>query len=240
MSSDSSDSEKRLLAYKVIVVGDGAVGKTSLIRRYCVADYGSNYKQTIGLDFYSKEVLLPGKQDVKMEIWDIGGQQIGGTMIDNYIMGAHAIFFVYDVTNKDSFKNIEDWHSCVRDSLAKHARETAEEGAAAVEPLIVLVGNKADLPNRQVSDADHMKMAEMHRMESCVVSACSGERVNALFTQLAATLSGVRLPEDALNLEERVVANLQLLPEDCVGPGVSGPGGGKECGKKKKGKCAVM
>ena len=90
-SQEDSDDEPEQLQYKIILLGDGAVGKTSLAHRFTGDHFATTYKQTIGLDFFMKRLVLPGEVNVALQIWDIGGQSIGGKMIGNYIFGAHAV-----------------------------------------------------------------------------------------------------------------------------------------------------
>ncbi|ORC90907.1 putative small GTP-binding protein Rab28 [Trypanosoma theileri] len=233
MDSGSSASEDGEREFKVVILGDGAVGKTSLIKRYCESDFAQNYKQTIGLDFYSKKVELPDGGRVTLRIWDIGGQQIGGSMIENYIHEADAVCFVYDVTNPDSFKDVEDWHRCVLTSLEKE-KETPRSSS----PLMVLVGNKTDLPNRQVTNGMHERAASMNHMEAFLISARSGERINALFTKIAARLCGVSVSQQELEMRDCVVANVESRPEERVS--VFHATQEERKGRKEKDDCSVM
>jgi Ras-related protein Rab-28 len=73
--------------------------------------------------------VLPGNVNVALQIWDIGGQSIGGKMIGNYIFGAQAILLCYDITNYQSFQDLEDWYRLVRRTFNKDSL-----------PLIALVG----------------------------------------------------------------------------------------------------
>ncbi|KAF8286243.1 putative small GTP-binding protein Rab28 [Trypanosoma cruzi] len=229
MDSGSSAPEDTEPEYKIIVVGNGTVGKTSLIRRYCEDGFGQGYKQTIGVDFYSKKVEIPGSQAVSLQIWDIGGQQIGGTMIANYVHGADAVCLVYDVTNPASFKDVEDW----RQSLL--ALQGNEEGR---KPLMVLVGNKTDLPNRQVTADMHAKAASAYDMESILISARSGDRVNALFVMIAAKLAGVDISQQELDMTNRVVLSIDSrLQERTQGLRATE---GKEKRKSSNDNCCLM
>merc|ERR1719353_1278803 len=103
-SDEDSDDEPEQLQYKVILLGDGATGKTSIAMRFTDDHFAMQYKQTIGLDFFIKRLVLPGDVNVALQIWDIGGQTIGGKMIGNYIYGAHAVLLCYDITNYQSFQ----------------------------------------------------------------------------------------------------------------------------------------
>jgi Ras-related protein Rab-28 len=112
---DSDDEDEvEQLQYKVVILGDGAVGKTSLTSRFCEDHFAAQYKQTIGVDWFIKRVVLPGDVHVALQIWDIGGQTIGSKMVGNYIYGAQAVLLVYDITNYQSFQDLEDWLALVR------------------------------------------------------------------------------------------------------------------------------
>jgi Ras-related protein Rab-28 len=76
-----------------VVLGDGAVGKTSVVMKFCQDHFAKRYKQTLGVDLFLKKIVLPGDVHVALSIWDIGGQQIGSKMLHNYIFGAQAILF---------------------------------------------------------------------------------------------------------------------------------------------------
>ena len=118
---ESSDDEPEQLQYKVILLGDGATGKTSIAMRFTDDHFAQQYKQTIGLDFFIRRLVLPGDVNVALQIWDIGGQTIGGKMIGNYIYGAQAVLLCYDITNYQSFQNLEDWYR-----LAEHLQRAAD------------------------------------------------------------------------------------------------------------------
>lgn len=100
-------------------MGDGAVGKSSIINRLCCNDYSRQYKQTLGLDLFKKRVDLPGGVRASLQIWDVGGQTIGSRMIDNYVYAAQAVLLVYDVTNANSFANLDEWLGVVQRVFGK-------------------------------------------------------------------------------------------------------------------------
>ena len=95
---------------------------------------------TNGVDFFEKRLTLRGDGGVMLQIWDIGGQSISSKNLPNYIKGAHVIFICYDVTNRDSFDDLEDWLKRV------HEIHTDENGQLSRRlPQIYIVGNKIDL-----------------------------------------------------------------------------------------------
>ncbi|CBZ28848.1 putative small GTP-binding protein Rab28 [Leishmania mexicana MHOM/GT/2001/U1103] len=235
MESGSDSSEDGTIQFKVVVLGNGAVGKTSLIRHFCDSGFTKSYKQTIGVDFYSRRVQLPHSYPpVTLQLWDIGGQQIGGKMLANYIYGSHAVCLVYDITDLNSFKDLSDWKECVDKVFA--------DAPAVDKPKMVLVGNKVDLPNRQVTDENQAAFSKNFNMPHCTVSAQSGERVNAMFTRIAATLAGVEMKQQDLDLADRVAANVVSRPEERqVAPrALVLQATSNSQGKRKNGDCAVM
>ncbi|KAI4888377.1 hypothetical protein NFI96_010910 [Prochilodus magdalenae] len=183
MSDSEEDSQDRQL--KMVLIGDGASGKysrtcakcravsTSLATRFAQEAFGKQYKQTIGLDFFLKRITLPGNLNVTLQVWDIGGQTIGGKMLDKYIYGAQGVLLVYDITNSQSFENLEDWHSMV-----KKANEESD-----VQPVIALVGNKsfvkAELVIRRTALMSRDYVAdESSKKRTVICSFCRSEDVD--------------------------------------------------------------
>eukprot|EP00993_Chasmostoma_nieuportense_P003126 NODE_3868_length_881_cov_121.751989_g3715_i0.p1 GENE.NODE_3868_length_881_cov_121.751989_g3715_i0~~NODE_3868_length_881_cov_121.751989_g3715_i0.p1 ORF type:complete len:252 (-),score=81.06 NODE_3868_length_881_cov_121.751989_g3715_i0:124-813(-) len=196
--AQESDSDEHIehLQYKVIVLGDGAVGKTSLINRFCEDNFKQQYKQTIGLDFFIKRVQLPGNVHVTLQIWDIGGQQLGGKMLGTYIYGANGVILVYDVTSMDSFNNLEDWFELVKNIFKDKAKM----------PYVAVVGNKMDLNHMRVVKAEkHSLFAVENGMAAFFLSAKSGDKVNPMFVKVAADLAGVQLTKAELEVSDNVV-----------------------------------
>jgi Ras-related protein Rab-28 len=112
--SDEMDTEDfTKVQFKVILLGDGAVGKTSIAMRFAEDMFSQNYKQTVGVDFHIRRLNIPPKYQVALQLWDIGGQSIGSKMVSNYISGAHAVLLCYDITNYESFADLEDWYRIV-------------------------------------------------------------------------------------------------------------------------------
>jgi Ras-related protein Rab-28 len=221
-----SDDEIEHLQYKVIIMGDGAVGKTSIINRFCQDGFGQSYKQTIGVDFFNKKITLPGNVNVTLQIWDIGGQQVGGKMLGKYIYGSAAVLLAYDTTNPESFKNLDDWYGFVMQAFKTDKK-----------PLMGLVGNKVDLQHlRQVKQEKHSLFAIEHQMVPFLVSAKTGERVNGMFTRLAADLAGVQLSKSDIEQTEKVVtASIVNHP---AAPTPAGPRGPQK--EEEESSCAVM
>ena len=113
------------------VIGDGAVGKSSIIAAFKNDGFGRVYKQTIGVDFYEKLLQIRGDKYVSLRVWDIGGQSISSKNLEKYMSGSQIFFLVYDVTNPESFANLDDWLSMV----VKYSKAA----------FIYLIGNKVSI-----------------------------------------------------------------------------------------------
>jgi len=120
--------------YKLVFLGDEAVGKTSIITRFMYDTFDNTYKVTIGIDFVSKTMYLEDRI-VRLQLWDTAGQERFRSLIPSYIRDSSVAIVVYDITNRASFLNSEQWIEDVR----------SERGE---DVVIMLVGNKTDLADR--------------------------------------------------------------------------------------------
>jgi len=159
---------------KVVIAGDGAVGKTSLVRRYCEGKFRSARVETIGVDFYTQRVRIRtfggGEQVVKLSIWDMAGQERFGIVRSGFYRGSRATALVYDVTSLVSLGSLKRW----RDEVL----------AVVPEQPFVVVGNKVDL-ERSVRSELAQAAASYLGAPYLETSALSGEGVAALFYMLA-------------------------------------------------------
>ena len=116
---------------KLILLGNGSVGKSSILKRFESDGFSRMYKQTVGLDFCEKRIILEGDKSVMVRVSDIGGQSVGSSMIKSYIFGANVIFLVYDVTDPASFAGLDDWLGFVREVKAGKGDGGGALGASA-------------------------------------------------------------------------------------------------------------
>lgn len=189
---------------RVILVGNGSAGKTSICTRFRADGFARVYKQTVGIDFYEKAARLGGA-DVSLQVWDIGGQSLGSKMLGQYVAGAHVTFLCYDVTDAQSFADAEDWLS-----LTRRGTGEAPGGGA-----IYLVGNKVDLEqHRTVTPGMHARFIATHGLAGgFLLSARSGDGVRTAFFQAAAAALGVALSEVELELTRKVLEVTLAAPE---------------------------
>jgi len=163
--------------YKLVFLGEQAVGKTSIITRFMYDTFDFNYQATIGIDFLSKTMYLEDRS-VRLQLWDTAGQERFRSLIPSYIRDSSAAVVVYDVTNRASFVNTAKWVEDVRTERGK-------------EVVIILVGNKTDMSDRrQVSTEEGEAKAKEFNVMFIETSAKAGYNVKQLFRQLASALPG--------------------------------------------------
>ena len=121
--------------FKVIVIGDGKVGKTSIIRRYVHEQFDPKYKKTIGVAHAVKRLSI-NESEVTLTLWDTGGQELFDCVRPQYYRGSNGVLVVYDVTNQESFDHLDKWIKDLSDQCGKIP--------------IILVANKIDLTNKNV------------------------------------------------------------------------------------------
>ncbi|XP_059911082.1 ras-related protein Rab-35b isoform X3 [Gadus macrocephalus] len=94
--------------FKLLIIGDSGVGKSSLLLRFADNTFSGNYITTIGVDFKIRTVEINGEK-VKLQIWDTAGQERFRTITSTYYRGTHGVIVVYDVTSAESFVNVKRW-----------------------------------------------------------------------------------------------------------------------------------
>mmetsp|Transcript_48275 Transcript_48275/g.121540 ORF Transcript_48275/g.121540 Transcript_48275/m.121540 type:complete len:315 (-) Transcript_48275:64-1008(-) len=138
------------LVYKVIVVGDLGTGKTSLVSRYVKGTFIRGYRATIGVDFILKEIQWNENTTVKLQLWDIGGQERFTNMTKNYYREATCALVVFDVTREKTFEGLKRWKNDI------DSKVTLPDGS----PLpCILLANKCDLPKGEFFQSDEWMTA---------------------------------------------------------------------------------
>ena len=160
--------EHEEIKYKLIVIGDENVGKTSIISRFKLNQFAGDYQPTVGLDFQNLPLLIDN-QNVNLLLYDTAGQEKFRSLIPLYTKEANIILFIYDTTNYESYTNVEKWY----DSLSNVNKE---------EAIIFLIGNKIDLvEERKVKEEEAKIYAEGHNYIFQEVSALTGDGIKELF-----------------------------------------------------------
>ncbi|MFX1479047.1 MAG: Rab family GTPase [Promethearchaeota archaeon] len=158
--------------FKILLLGDASVGKTSFTKRYCYNIFNPSERLTIGVDFHIKTLEL-NNDKIKLQIWDVGGEERFRFLLPTYCLGAYAAFLLYDITRANTLDNISEWLTIVR----------AKGG-----PIpIVLVGAKIDLAKntRQVPREYGIQIAEKNEMAGFVeISAKENLNIDESFKLL--------------------------------------------------------
>ncbi len=206
----TSNDAKEDYKLKVVVVGDSGVGKTNLINRFASDKFDTNSKATIGVEFVYKTLKI-NKEVIKVEVWDTAGQERYRAITSSYYKGAKGAIIVYDITNEDSFNNVESWMN-----------EVTKKGKTDMQFL--LVGNKKDLINdRKVTEQKGIDKAKELNMNLFEASALEKTNVNEAFNYL--------VKEIYLNI--RKGKNINTNNDEKIGQG----GIALNTNKKKRKKC---
>jgi len=169
----------RLAQFKLVLLGESAVGKSSLVLRFVKGQFHEFQESTIGAAFLTQTVCLDDTT-VKFEIWDTAGQERYHSLAPMYYRGAQAAIVVYDITNADTFARAKTW---VRE-LQRQARP---------DIVIALAGNKSDLGTRRTVEYEEANAyAEENGLLFMETSAKNANNVNEIFLAIAR-----KLPRDA-------------------------------------------
>lgn len=160
---------------KVLCLGDGAVGKTSLIRRFAHNKFEKSYLETLGVDITDKIVSIHDK-NLKMVIWDIAGQERYKNFRSAFYQGTEALIVVADVTNPETFDNLQIWKKEIDHFLG-------------VQLPTIFLANKCDLQDqRKVKNNEVLQVGKLLTLENNQIfetSALTGINVNEAFNKLA-------------------------------------------------------
>ena len=174
-------------SFKFVLVGDSAVGKTAICKRFCENTFNSNQPQTVGLEFGNRIVEVQGSR-IKLQIWDTAGQERFHSITRAYFRSSAAVFLIFDITNRESFNHLGTW--------VEDANQLSPKTA-----ITVLVGNKTDLDSqRAVSTAEAKDFADQHGLTLFETSALSNDRIDDAFIQTAqSVLEKINIGEIELN-----------------------------------------
>ena len=160
-----SETNKKEIKYKILVLGDQAVGKTCFLLKYTNDSFNEMNLSTVGVEVYPKEVTLENGKKVLAQIWDTAGQERFRSICKNYYKGAQGIILMFEVINKESFKNVKSWLDLLKNEVSEKVS-------------IILVGNKIDLENkREVSKEEGEEMAKKYGLSYFETSAKTGDNI---------------------------------------------------------------
>ena len=160
--------------FKVVIFGEVGCGKTSLRKKFMANVFNSNCRKTIGVDFETKDIYLYGRE-VKLMIWDFGGEERFRFIFPKYIFGASGGFLMYDISDYYSFSRLNKWLSLINGTKQRFP--------------IILLGGKSDLDDiREISWREGEKFAKsmnLNGFTECSSKTCENVKESfALLTRI--------------------------------------------------------
>lgn len=167
-SVGEDDQHSQDYLFKIVLIGDSAVGKSNLLARFARDEFYPNSKSTIGVEFQTQKMDIDGKE-IKAQIWDTAGQERFRAVTSAYYRGAVGALVVYDISRRQTFDSVGRWLN----ELHTHSD---------MNVVTILVGNKTDLKDaREVSTAEGKALAEAQDLFFMETSALDSSNVAAAF-----------------------------------------------------------
>jgi small GTP-binding protein len=157
--------------YKVVMIGESEVGKTSIVDRFYSNTYSTNVPPTIGAAYVKVVLPLEGRS-VVLNIWDTAGQERFQSLVPLYMRNAHGLVFVFDIVSRAAIRGLDAVFESIKDQLVDDMQ-------------LMLCANKVDLLDQHPNLAAESDWAREHSMELVETSALTGQGVNDLFKRLA-------------------------------------------------------
>ena len=185
--------------FKVLLIGDSSVGKTSVLLRYVEDTFNPEFQTTIGVDFKISTFQLNGKI-IKLQLWDTAGQDRFKNIVASYYRGAHGIVLAFDITNHASFQNINRWYDEAQNYLQKSVPK-------------LLIGNKLDLSSqRAVRTEDAKELADRLGVEYIETSAKNSQNVKLAFETLSRSILNNVAAASGITITSKVTKINQSRP----------------------------
>ncbi|TMW90739.1 ras-related protein RABA5a-like [Solanum pennellii] len=193
MAHNSEEEKKEDYLFKIVLIGDSAVGKSNLLARFARDEFYPNSKSTIGVEFQTQKININGKE-VKAQIWDTAGQERFRAVTSAYYRGAVGALLVYDISRRLTFDNIDRWLN----ELQTHSD---------MNVVIILVGNKSDLKDaREVTTAEGKALAEAKGLFFIETSALDSSNVTSAFQTVVREIYNI--------LSRKVIQSQELQKKD--------------------------
>ena len=196
--------------FKLLLIGNSSVGKSSLLFRFVENVWDDSFVPTIGVDFKLKTLEVNGKI-VKLQIWDTAGQERFKNITASYYRGGNGVLVVYDITDRDSFENLNSWLI----EIEKNANKNVYK---------LLIGNKCDLEDkRKVTYQEGKDFATSNGMQFIETSAKADTKVKEAFELLTQEIIKASITKDKVMEKKEKTVHLSS--------------GGSDLNTKKKGCC---
>ncbi|KAF8411431.1 hypothetical protein HHK36_003980 [Tetracentron sinense] len=210
-------SQKIDYVFKVVLIGDSAVGKSQILARFSRNEFSLDSKATIGVEFQTRTLLIHHKS-VKAQIWDTAGQERYRAVTSAYYRGAVGAMLVYDITKRQSFDHIPRW----LEELRSHADKNI---------VIILIGNKSDLEDqRDVPIEDAKEFAQKEGLFFLETSALESTNVETAFLTVLTEIFNIVNKKNLVASEDRGNGN----PASLAGKKIVIPGPAQEIPVKSK------
>lgn len=208
--------------FKIVLIGDSAVGKSNLLARFSRDEFYPNSKSTIGVEFQTQKMIINGKE-VKAQIWDTAGQERFRAVTSAYYRGAVGALLVYDISRRQTFESIGRWLN----ELHTHSD---------MNVVTILVGNKSDLKDvREVKTAEGKSLAEAQGLFFIETSALDSSNVASAFQMVVKEIYNI--------LSRKVIQSQELKHKETGRIGnaktvvIQADGDRETDGQNKKGWC---
>ncbi|XP_006352344.1 ras-related protein RABA5a [Solanum tuberosum] len=193
MAFRSEEAQTEDYLFKIVLIGDSAVGKSNLLARFARDEFYPNSKSTIGVEFQTQKLDINGKE-VKAQIWDTAGQERFRAVTSAYYRGAVGALLVYDISRRLTFENIGRWLN----ELQTHSD---------MNVVTILVGNKSDLKDaREVTTAEGKSLAEAQGLFFIETSALDSSNVAVAFQTVVKEIYNI--------LSRKVMQSQELQKKD--------------------------
>ena len=192
--------------FKIILIGNSGVGKSSILQRYIQKVFNESYASTIGVDFFMKSITM-GDKSIKMQLWDTAGTEKFRSITTGYYRGADAAFVVFDLTAKATFKALNEWIQ----SYYKYSNPDVEKN-------VVLIGNKSDLTDlREVTqeEIDNFTKAN-NNIKYFEASAKDGINIDECFNYIAEQLMNQHDSKEKEMAKSNDIIKSEKLKENTV------------------------
>ena len=164
--------KEEVILYKILILGDSSVGKTSLLLQFCDDKFDPETLTTVGIDYKKKFIMRHGKK-IQLQICDTAGQERFRSIAKNYFKNCDGIIIVYDISNFKSFENIKIWLDSIKENI-----DMDKIG-------LVVVGNKIDLvEKREVKEDMRKNFEEKQQIKVIETSAKANMNVNETFIEI--------------------------------------------------------
>eukprot|EP00611_Tribonema_gayanum_P018017 TRINITY_DN3102_c1_g3_i3.p2 TRINITY_DN3102_c1_g3~~TRINITY_DN3102_c1_g3_i3.p2 ORF type:complete len:207 (-),score=67.15 TRINITY_DN3102_c1_g3_i3:1674-2294(-) len=195
---------------KLVLVGNGSVGKSSIIARFVDDGFHCVYRQTVGVDFFEKQVTVRNSLTLSLQVWDIGGQSLSSNMLAKYLYGSRVVFLCYDVTDPNSFSDLaQHWAFVSEHGLCGGMLCSAQSGENVVRAFNHVVAQAAGVRLSEYELAFYDRVLDVTRHDEPATSKGGGGGGGAAD-------SGRTVMADAIEAEDLALEAAKAVKRSCM------------------------